>query len=76
MVAGIARLLLQGAGRYGDDVLRATRDVYQKNPYVKNYLDMMTGQQGWKKGAAAWYGTDYAMDTMSDLMLPEERKKM
>ncbi len=36
----------------------------------------MTGQQGWKKGALGYYGTeqalDYTMDTMSDLMLPED----
>ena len=31
---------------------------------------MMTGQQGWKKGAASWYGTGLAIDEVSDL-LPE-----
>ena len=31
---------------------------------------MMTGQQGWKKGSASWFGTGLAIDEVSDL-LPE-----
>jgi len=71
VVSGIAKLLLQqglkqGSKRFAQPLRRA----YESNPYFKNYADIMTGQQGWKKGAVGWYGTDLALDTFSDL-LPE-----
>ena len=75
MVTGIAKLLLQQSLKQGSKrFAQPLRGAYGSNPYFKNYVDMMTGQQGWKKGAAAWYGTDLAMDTVSDvteLGLPE-----
>ena len=76
MVTGIAKLLLQQGLKQGSKrFAQPLRGAYQNNPYFKNYAEMMTGQQGWKKGAAAWYGTDYAMDTVSDLMLPERTQE-
>ena len=75
MVTGIAKLLFQQSLKQGSKrFAQPLRGAYGSNPYFKNYVDMMTGQQGWKKGAAAWYGTDLAMDTVSDvteLGLPE-----
>ena len=75
MVTGIAKLLLQQSLKQGSKrFAQPLRGAYGSNPYFKNYVDMMTGQQGWKKGAAAWYGTDLALDTVSDvaeLGLPE-----
>ena len=70
MVTGIARLLLKQGLRYGDDLKTATSQVYNKNTYVKNYLDIMTGQQGWKKGALGYYGTEQALD-LAGSMLPQ-----
>ena len=71
MVAGIAKLLLQQSLKQGSKrFAQPLRRAYDNNPYFKNYADIMTGQQGWKKGAVGWYGTDLALDTASDL-LPE-----
>ena len=71
MVTGIAKLLLQQSLKQGSKrFAQPLRGAYKNNPYFKNYADMMTGQQGWKKGAASWYGTGLAIDEVSDL-LPE-----
>ena len=71
MVSGIAKLLLQQSLKQGSKrFAQPLRGAYKNNPYFKNYADIMTGQQGWKKGAVGWYGTDLALDTFSDL-LPE-----
>ena len=71
MVTGIAKLLLQQSLKQGSKrFAQPLRGSYKNNPYFKNYADMMTGQQGWKKGAASWYGTGLAIDEVSDL-LPE-----
>jgi hypothetical protein len=75
VVTGIAKLLLQQSLKQGSKrFAQPLRGAYKSNSYFKDYVDMMTGQQGWKKGAAAWYGTDLAMDAVSDvaeLGLPE-----
>ena len=71
MVTGIAKLLLQQGLKQGSKrFAQPLRGAYKNNPYFKNYVDMMTGQEGWKQGAVGWYGTDLALDTVSDL-LPE-----
>ena len=71
MVTGIAKLLLQQGLKHGSKrFAQPLRGAYKNNPYFKNYADMMTGQQGWKKGSASWFGTGLAIDEVSDL-LPE-----
>ena len=71
MVTGIAKLLLQQGLKQGSKrFAQPLRGAYKNNPYFKNYADMMTGQQGWKKGSASWFGTGLAIDEVSDL-LPE-----
>jgi len=71
VVTGIAKLLLQQGLKQGSKrFAQPLRGAYKNNPYFKNYVDIMTGQEGWKKGAVGWYGTDLALDSVSDL-LPE-----
>jgi hypothetical protein len=71
VVTGIAKLLLQQGLKHGSKrFAQPLRGAYKNNPYFKNYADMMTGQQGWKKGSASWFGTGLAIDEVSDL-LPE-----
>jgi len=71
VVTGIAKLLLQQGLKQGSKrFAQPLRGAYKNNPYFKNYADMMTGQQGWKKGSASWFGTGLAIDEVSDL-LPE-----
>jgi hypothetical protein len=67
--------LLKYGLRYGDDILGAARNVYGKNPYVKGYMDIMSGKRGWKQGAAGWWGSSLgygAAQDISDLILPSK----